>query len=279
MAVTEARCAMRNRSDWVDVRTRRAQSLDAVIELEPGAAYATARRSSRRAVPAVTTPWSSHEHLVESDARGVHSHGLLRVPQYVGEMECGEIDGQATPTVYQPPPRVASSIDGRRAFGQVSAERAVEEAAAAAEAHGIGLVADVPQRSCRAHRRVHRGRSSAARLPRARVLQRAAERTSRCSFRRRRRAAGRPIRSRSRSPRTMAGRRRLLDQHASPREPFGDSATSAEARADRSAPGRRGPADERPATCSTRAARAPSFLSAASFWPQGLRARRCWSRR
>jgi hydroxycarboxylate dehydrogenase B len=111
-----------------------------VIELEPGAAVSYG-------ASLLEAGGASHEnallvarHLVDSDARGVHSHGLLRVPQYVGEMERGEIDGQATPSVSSRR-HGCIFVDGRRAFGQVSAERAVEEAATAAEAHGIGLVA------------------------------------------------------------------------------------------------------------------------------------------
>jgi LDH2 family malate/lactate/ureidoglycolate dehydrogenase len=79
-------------------------------------------------------------HLVDSDARGVHSHGLLRVPQYVAELERGEIDGQATPTISRRR-QACLFVDGRRTFGQVAARCAVDEAAAAAGAFGIGLAA------------------------------------------------------------------------------------------------------------------------------------------
>jgi uncharacterized oxidoreductase len=78
------------------------------------------------------------EHLVESDLRGVRSHGLLRVRQYVDEMASGEIDGRAHPEIAERrSARVL--IDGRRAFGQVAGACAVEEAQAAAAGCGVGL--------------------------------------------------------------------------------------------------------------------------------------------
>ena len=78
------------------------------------------------------------EHLVDSDLRGVRSHGLMRVAQYVDELERGEVDGWATPTVSH---RAAAyvELDGRRCFGHVAAACAVNEAAAAAAEFGIGL--------------------------------------------------------------------------------------------------------------------------------------------
>ena len=78
------------------------------------------------------------EHLVESDHCGVHSHGLLRVPQYLDEMRLGELAGDLDPEVVD---RRAARvlIDGRRAFGQVAAELALSEADTAASNYGVGL--------------------------------------------------------------------------------------------------------------------------------------------
>ena len=78
------------------------------------------------------------EHLVESDLCGVPSHGLLRVPQYLDELQSGEIDGRARPVVTHRSDAFAV-VDGRRAFGQVAALYAVEVATAGAAACGIGL--------------------------------------------------------------------------------------------------------------------------------------------
>ena len=92
------------------------------------------------------------EHLVESDLRGVHSHGLMRVPQYVGEMTSGEIDGRAQPEVARTQgARVL--IDGNRTLGQVAGAYAVYEAGSAAAAYGVGLAI--------VHRAGHAGRIGA----------------------------------------------------------------------------------------------------------------------
>jgi hydroxycarboxylate dehydrogenase B len=80
------------------------------------------------------------DHLVASDLRGVHSHGLLRVPQYVAELESGEINGKATPAIVRRQHGLVR-LDGQGAFGQVTARRAVDEAADAAGSFGIGLAA------------------------------------------------------------------------------------------------------------------------------------------
>jgi LDH2 family malate/lactate/ureidoglycolate dehydrogenase len=77
-------------------------------------------------------------HLVESDLCGVHSHGLLRVPQYLEELANGEIDGCAEPSVSRRGDAFCV-VDGNRAFGQVAALEAVEHATADASAHGLGL--------------------------------------------------------------------------------------------------------------------------------------------
>jgi LDH2 family malate/lactate/ureidoglycolate dehydrogenase len=78
-------------------------------------------------------------HLVESDCRGVPSHGLLRVTQYLAEIETGEIDPAALPT------RERASgarvwLDGNRCFGPVAGSAAVDEAVAVTAVAGMGVV-------------------------------------------------------------------------------------------------------------------------------------------
>ena len=70
------------------------------------------------------------EHLVESSRLGVHSHGLIRVPQYVKEIRAGEIDPRARPR------RLRKGGAVTWVGGIFAATRAV----AAAREHGIGLV-------------------------------------------------------------------------------------------------------------------------------------------
>jgi LDH2 family malate/lactate/ureidoglycolate dehydrogenase len=117
-----------------------AQQSGQTIRLDPGEATAFAARLLEAGGASAENALTVAEHLVGSDARSVHSHGLLRVPQYVAELERGETDGRATPVVTRRREGLAV-IDGRRAFGQVAALVAVEEAAAAAGRLGIGLAA------------------------------------------------------------------------------------------------------------------------------------------
>lgn len=102
---------------------------DAAIEL--AAALLQTAGASRENAATVAA------HLVESDVCGVASHGLLRVPQYVAELEAGEIDGSARPTVERD--RAIVLVDGHKGFGHVAAATAVDEAQQAAASHGVGL--------------------------------------------------------------------------------------------------------------------------------------------
>src|SRR5579871_2893393 len=84
-----------------------------VVRVEPQAALALASGllEAHGASPAAAEIVARH--LVESDRRGVHSHGLLRVPQYTEELARGEIDGRAEPEVVER--RAARvTIDGHR---------------------------------------------------------------------------------------------------------------------------------------------------------------------
>jgi uncharacterized oxidoreductase len=79
------------------------------------------------------------DHLVESDLGAVHSHGLIRVPQYIREIKEGELDPAATPLV-ESEAGARVSLDGRRAFGQVAATAAVDAAGEAVRAAGVAVV-------------------------------------------------------------------------------------------------------------------------------------------
>jgi uncharacterized oxidoreductase len=68
------------------------------------------------------------EHLVEASRLGIHSHGLIRLPQYVGEVAAGIINPAAT-AVETKRQGARAEVDGRTAFGQVAAGAAVEVAA------------------------------------------------------------------------------------------------------------------------------------------------------
>jgi LDH2 family malate/lactate/ureidoglycolate dehydrogenase len=77
--------------------------------------------------------------LVETDVRGVASHGVMRVAQYVAEIR----DGRVVPTAR---PRCATdlgamvALDGQGAFGQVAARELAHVAEQRARDHGLALV-------------------------------------------------------------------------------------------------------------------------------------------
>lgn len=76
--------------------------------------------------------------LVGSDVRGVHSHGVVRIPDYVRAMKEGRIAAGAR-TLVTPDVGAVVTLDGQRAFGQVAARTLAETAAARARLHGISL--------------------------------------------------------------------------------------------------------------------------------------------
>lgn len=78
------------------------------------------------------------DHLIKSDLLGLPSHGVMRLPQYVAEIERGEIDPRAVPIV-GPPAGSRASIDGNRTFGQVAGATAVEVVDSLTRSTGIGL--------------------------------------------------------------------------------------------------------------------------------------------
>jgi uncharacterized oxidoreductase len=79
------------------------------------------------------------EHLVTSSAMGLHSHGVMRIPQYLAEMQSGVINAVALPTVSTvAPARLA--IDGQRGFGQVVGMLMVDALASPTRANGIAMI-------------------------------------------------------------------------------------------------------------------------------------------
>jgi len=79
------------------------------------------------------------DHLIESSQLGVHSHGLIRVPQYVHEIMAGDIDPVVKPE--RAARRSATMwVTGNGGFGQVTAQYATHQAQALAARYGVGLV-------------------------------------------------------------------------------------------------------------------------------------------
>jgi LDH2 family malate/lactate/ureidoglycolate dehydrogenase len=77
--------------------------------------------------------------LVVADARGVHSHGCLRVPLYVKRIEKNSVDPRAKPTLIREKGAMAL-FDGHNAAGQVVSYYSMQKAIALAEEHGISFV-------------------------------------------------------------------------------------------------------------------------------------------
>ncbi|MCW3992116.1 MAG: Ldh family oxidoreductase, partial [Candidatus Bathyarchaeota archaeon] len=77
--------------------------------------------------------------LVEASLTGHDSHGVRYFTRYSDSIRRGLVDVEAEPVVVK---ESASSalVDGRWAFGQVTALRAMEIAAEKAEAHMVGAV-------------------------------------------------------------------------------------------------------------------------------------------
>jgi LDH2 family malate/lactate/ureidoglycolate dehydrogenase len=79
-------------------------------------------------------------HLVGSNLAGHDSHGVIRVPQYVGDMDQGLIVPSARPVLARES-GVAALVDAHRGFGQHSTMFALEWAMVRARQHGVAMVA------------------------------------------------------------------------------------------------------------------------------------------
>jgi uncharacterized oxidoreductase len=78
------------------------------------------------------------EHLVDASAMGLHSHGVMRVPQYLAEIASGTIDPKAAPAITRNA-RSRLQVEGRRSFGQVVGMRMVEALIPVARETGIAM--------------------------------------------------------------------------------------------------------------------------------------------
>jgi uncharacterized oxidoreductase len=77
--------------------------------------------------------------LVRANLAGHDSHGVIRVPQYVGEIKAGHLIPGAPIKIVQETPSTAL-IDGNWGFGQVIAKRATEIAIEKARTQKISIV-------------------------------------------------------------------------------------------------------------------------------------------
>ncbi|KAL4972761.1 Malate/L-lactate dehydrogenase [Aspergillus desertorum] len=77
--------------------------------------------------------------LVLADVRGVDTHGLARLPQYLDRVSNGRVNARPSFKLTEKTPVVAH-LDGDNGFGFVVATRGMAEAIKRAEIYGIGMV-------------------------------------------------------------------------------------------------------------------------------------------
>ncbi|HUC18167.1 MAG TPA: Ldh family oxidoreductase [Acetobacteraceae bacterium] len=78
--------------------------------------------------------------LVAADQRGIHSHGTLRVPDYVGKLTAGGVDPRGRPFVVHEAGN-GIVVDGGNAMGQIASEFAMRAAIGKAAVDGVALAA------------------------------------------------------------------------------------------------------------------------------------------
>ncbi|MEX2303579.1 MAG: Ldh family oxidoreductase [Bryobacterales bacterium] len=78
--------------------------------------------------------------LVAADLRGVHSHGVLRVPEYAGKLLGGAVDPKGRPRVAVDN-GAAIVVDGGNSMGQIGSSFAMREAIERARRHNIAAAA------------------------------------------------------------------------------------------------------------------------------------------
>ena len=78
--------------------------------------------------------------LVQADLRGCHSHGVLRVPEYVFKLREGGVDPAAKPLVVHDA-KGALVVDGNNSMGQIGSCFAMQEAICRAREYSLALAA------------------------------------------------------------------------------------------------------------------------------------------
>ena len=79
------------------------------------------------------------ELVAEANSTGHDSHGVIRIPQYLSNIEAGEIIADAAIEIVRENP-ITAVIDGHRGFGQVTMSQAVDVALEKAGQHGLSAV-------------------------------------------------------------------------------------------------------------------------------------------
>ena len=77
--------------------------------------------------------------LVAADVRGVHSHGVIRVPDYVRKLVHEGVDPKGTPELVREF-GATGTMDAHNAMGQIACAAAMQEAIARSSQYGVGVV-------------------------------------------------------------------------------------------------------------------------------------------
>ncbi len=78
--------------------------------------------------------------LVTADLRGIHSHGVIRVPDYVKKLQEEGVDPRGKPLIAKDS-GVALVIDGGNSMGQIGSTFAMKQAIERAQTHNLALAA------------------------------------------------------------------------------------------------------------------------------------------
>ena len=76
--------------------------------------------------------------LVQADLRGIHSHGVLRVPDYVGKLTREGVNPRGKPRIIRQAGG-AMVVDGDNSMGQIGGAFAMRQAIACARSSGVAL--------------------------------------------------------------------------------------------------------------------------------------------
>ena len=107
------------------ISTSRLELLTEAIFLEAGFSGRIAREVAR--------------HLVEAEAAGVASHGIIRVAYYLSLLDKGMLSTNAEPALTRKT-EVVALVDGNEGLGIPAANLAVEHLVKAAQSHGVAAV-------------------------------------------------------------------------------------------------------------------------------------------
>ena len=117
------------------------------MKLQTAEVLALVSRQLQSAGASIGTADCTARALVLAESQGLGSHGLSRVAQYSTHLRNGRANGNAVPHVLRRKGG-ALLIDAQEGLAFPACELAVQEAVAAAQAHGVAIVGEVRSHHC-----------------------------------------------------------------------------------------------------------------------------------